>query len=46
MTKQEAIEVFNIEYRVDPNKGMINALEFIEKIYADGFEIIAKGEED
>ena len=45
MAKQEAVEVFNIEYRVDPNKGMINALEFIEKIYADGYEIIAEGEE-
>ena len=41
MTKQEAIEVFNIEYRVDPDKGMINALEFIEKIYADGFQIMS-----
>ena len=45
MTKQEAIEVFNIEYRVDPDKGMINALEFIEKIYADGFQIVNHGEE-
>ena len=46
MTKQEAIEVFDMEYQLDPKKGRINALEFIEKIYRDGYEIIAEGEED